>query len=82
MNQIEQFVELMSKAMPILTQVSEALPALEEFKTWHESEKQRIEAERQAEREHEENFKAWQKRREEEEANQRQHLDRIRPLLK
>lgn len=82
MNQFEQFAELMSKAMPILTQVGEALPALEEFKTWHESEKQRIQAEREAEEEHDRHFKEWQARKEQEEADRQKHVERIKPLLK
>lgn len=79
---MDEFIQLMKTAMPVLHQVCDALPALQEFKDWHASEKERIEAQRLADEEHDKNFEAWLQRKNEEEANRLKHLERIKPLLR
>lgn len=75
-------MKLMQTAMPVLRQVCDALPALQEFTEWHASEKERIEAQRLADDEHDKNFAAWLQRKNEEEADRLKHMERIKPLLR
>ncbi len=79
---MDEFKNLMQTAMPVLRQVCDALPALNEFKEWHTQEKERIEAQRLADEEHDRNFEAWLQRKNEEEANRIKHMERVKPLLR
>ncbi|MBQ8095948.1 MAG: hypothetical protein IJ243_02510 [Prevotella sp.] len=79
---MDEFIQLMKTAMPVLHQVCDALPALQDFKEWHAREKERIEAQRLADEEHDRQFADWQKRHDEEEANRQKHMERIKPLLR
>lgn len=82
MTQIEEFAGLMAKAMPILQQVSECLPALQEFREWHKQEKDRQEEERLAGEEHDQAVQNWLKSKQDEAKAQEEHKERITPLLK
>ena len=79
---MDEFMNLMQTAMPVLRQVCDALPALQDFKEWHAREKERIEAQRLADAEHDKNFEAGMQRKNEEEANRAKHMERIKPLLR
>lgn len=82
MTQIEEFAGLMAKAMPILQQVSECLPALQEFREWHNQEKNRQEAERLADEEHDQAIQQWLQSKQDEQKAKEEHEARIKPLLK
>ena len=79
---MDEFMNLMQTAMPVLRQVCDALPALNEFKEWHAREKEAIEAQRLADAEHDKNFAAWLQRKNEEEADRIKHMERVKPLLR
>ncbi len=79
---MDELKNLLQTAMPVLKQVCDALPALNDFKEWHAKEKERIEAQRLADEEHDRHFAEWQKRHDEEEANRLKHIERIKPLLR
>ena len=79
---MDELKNLLQTAMPVLRQVCDALPALQEFKEWHAREKEAIEAQRLADEEHDKNFAAWMQHKNEEEANRIKHMERVKPLLR
>ncbi len=79
---MDELKNLLQTAMPVLKQVCDALPALQEFKEWHAREKEAIEAQRLADEEHDKNFASWLQRKNEEESNRAKHMERVKPLLR
>ena len=80
--EITAFAQTLSQAIPLLKQFAEALPALKEFNEWHNSHKEELRKEEEAQAEHDANLRAFLQRQEDEEKTRLQMIEARKPFLK